>query len=307
MSIMHKALRSLAALALGGALLASPALAQTDLGPTLNKIRDNGAIYVGHRESSIPFSYVLSGTENEQPKGYSWELCSHVVAAVREKVGKPDLNVVPVSLSASTRLMMVKIGMADIECGVTTNNVARQKQVAFSNTFFVSEVKIMVRKDSGFKSLNDLAGKAVVTTTGSTADRLVKAAALTRNITFNYMIGRNHYESMRMLSEGRAQAFVADDALLAGQQAEQEDPSQFAYLDESLSIEPYGFVLRRDDPQFKALVDQALVGLMTSGELEKIYNKWFLEPFPPKGHNLNLPMSDLLKAAIQYPNDQPAQ
>ena len=213
---------------------------------------------------------------------------------------------VPVTVSPNSRIMMVKVGMADLECGATTNNVARQKQVAFSNTFYVAEVRLMVRKDSGIKRVADLANKRVVTTLGTTADRLVKQAALANNITMQYLMGRSHVESMGMIIRGEADAYVGDDAVIAGERANASMNDQLVFLDEVLATEPYGIMLPRDDPQFKKLVDDVIVGLMQSGEFSRIYDKWFINPIPPNGINLQMPMSDKLKAAIANPNDRPA-
>jgi len=200
----------------------------------------------------------------------------------------------------------VKVGMADLECGATTNNVARQKQVAFSNTIYVANVRLMVRKDSGIKRVADLANKRVVTTLGTMADRLIKQAALANNITIQNLMGRSHTESMGMIIRGEADAYVGDDAIIAGERANSSIQEQLVFLDEVLATEPYGIMLRREDPQFKTLVDDTIVGLMRSGELERIYNKWFMNPIPPNGANLQMPMSEKLKAAIANPNDRPA-
>ena len=191
---------------------------------------------------------------------------------------------VPVVVSANSRIMMVKVGMADLECGATTNNVARQKQVAFSNTFYVAEVRLMVRKDSGIKRIADLANKRVVTTLGTTADRLVKQAALANNITMQYLMGRNHAESMGMIVRGEADAYVGDDAIIAGERAKASMNDQLVFLDEVLATEPYGIMLPKDDPQFKKLVDDVIGGLMQSGEFARIYDKWFINPIPPTWH-----------------------
>jgi glutamate/aspartate transport system substrate-binding protein len=297
---------------LAATLLATVAVAQTTapavapaLVPTLSRIAASGTIYVGHREAAMPFSFVLPGLEDDYVLGYTAEICRHVVDAVRQRLGK-EIKAVPVSVSANSRIMMVKIGMADLECGATTNNVARQKQVAFSKTFYVAAVKIMVRKSSGIRSVADLANKRVVTTAGATADRLIKTAALASNVSMNYMVGASHAESMAMLLHGEADAYVADDAILAAQRAASPEPAAFVLLAGNLSVEPYGIMLRRDDPQFKKLVDDTLVELMKSGELARIYDKWFMQPIPPTGAVLDMPMSDLLKAAIANPNDQPA-
>ncbi len=290
--------------------VANPVAAQTtvapgSLGPTLNKIAKAGALYAAHRESAIPFSYVASAQDNAAVYGYSWELCQRVAGAVSQRLGR-EIKVVPVTVSANSRIMMVKVGMADIECGATTNNVARQKQVAFSNTIYVAQVRAMVRKDSGIRRIADLADKRVVTTLGTTADRLIKQAALANNITMQYLMGRSHVESMGMLARGEADAYVGDDAIIAGERAQSSLGDQLVFLDEALATEPYGLMLPRDDPQFKKLVDDVIVGMMQSGEFARIYDKWFVNPIPPQGINLQMPMSDKLKAAIANPNDRPA-
>jgi len=302
-----KTLRFVATLLAGLVVLGvQPAFAQADLGPTLAKIQRNGAVYVGHREGSTPFSYIQAGTEGEIPQGFSWDICMRVVDSIREKLGRPDIKAVPVPMVVTTRMMMVKAGLADMECGVTTNTLARQRQVGFSNTFFVSEIRLMVKKDSGIASLRDLNGKNITFTSGTTADRLIKSTILARNMTASYIAGRDNAYAMELLASGQAHAYVADDGVLFGQRSQQKDPSQFIVLNEGLSAEPYGFVLPKDDPQFKALVDEMLVKLMRSGEFETIYNKWFLGPIPPSNVVLDVPMSDKLRALIKSPNDRPA-
>ncbi len=301
------ALAALAAIAVAGTAVAQQAAApaRPDLGPTLNGIAGTGNFYLGHREAAIPFSYVTAGLENNYVYGYSWDICQRVVDAVGKRVGRP-VQAVPVAASANNRFLMVKTGMADIECGATTNNVARQKQVAFSITFYVAQVKVMVRKSAGIRNVADLANRRVVTTAGTTAERLIKAAALTENVSMSHLVGRSHAESMAMLQRGQADAYVADDAILSGQRVNSPAPADFVFLDGSLGQEPYGLMLRRDDPQFKQLVDEVLVGLMRSGELVKMYEKWFMQPIPPTGGVLDMPMSEALKAAIANPNDKPA-
>jgi len=298
------------ALLLAAALaLALPAAAQTpaapaDLGPTLSKIARTGVLFVAHREDAVPFSYLGDKVEDGTVYGYSWEICQHVAKAVNERLGR-EVRVVPVTVSANSRIMMVKVGMADLECGATTNSVARQKQVAFSNTIYVAGVRIMVRKDGAVKRIADLANKRVVTTLGTTADRLIKRAALANNITIQFVIGRNHSESMAMLVRGEADAYVGDDAIIAAARARVPAGDQYGFLDEVLSTEPYGIMLPLNDLQFKKLVDDVIVGLMQSGEFKRIYDKWFMSPIPPNGINLEMPMSEQLKAAIANPNDRP--
>ena len=299
MKFTHTLNRSLMAVAIAAC---SFAVSAESLGPTLDKIAASGTVYLGHREASVPFSYLVPG--RDEPEGFSIEVCGHVVKAIEEKLGK-KLTVQPVVVSANSRLMMVKIGMADLECGVTTHTVAREQQVAFSTTFFVSEVKAMVRTDSTAKSLKDMANQRIVTTVGATADRLVKQAAMTRSVAVRSLVGRNHAQSMEMLEKGEADVYVADDAILLGERAQSETPEKYQILDEGYSVEPYGLILPRGDVQFKQLVDEVLIGLMKSGQMEKIYNAWFMSPIPPKSHTLNFPMSFLNKSAYANPNDRP--
>ena len=303
--IRSSALLLLALMAIANPVAAQAPAAPGEMGPTLSRIASSGTIFVAHREAAIPFSFVASGDSDAAVHGYSWEICGHIIKAAEARLGQ-DIKVVPVVVSANSQIMMVKVGMADLECGATTNNVARQKQVAFSNTIYVANVRLMVRKDSGVKRIADLANKRVVTTLGTTADRLIKQAALANNITIQYLMGRSHAESMGMIVRGEADAYVGDDAIIAGERANLSMQDQLVFLDEVLATEPYGIMLRREDPQFKTLVDDTIVGLMKSGELERIYNKWFMSPIPPNGANLQMPMSEKLKAAIANPNDRPA-
>jgi glutamate/aspartate transport system substrate-binding protein len=288
-------------LAIATLAAASFSASAESFGPTLDRISERGTVFLGHREASVPFSFITFG--NEEPEGFSVEICRHVIKAIEEKLGK-KLVTQPVVMSANSRIMMVKTGMADMECGVTTNTVGRSQQVAFSTTFFVSEVKAMVPVALAGKTLKELGNKRVVTTLGATADRLIKQASMSRSISIKSMVRRNHARSMEALVEGEADVYVADDAILAGMRAEQDNPEKYVILDEGYSVEPYGIVLPKDDPQFKQLVDDVLIGLMKSGEIEKIYSAWFTSPIPPKNHNLNYPMSPLNKAAYANPNDR---
>ena len=240
------------------------------------------------------------------PAGYSWEICQHVAKAIEARLGKA-LTIVPVTMSASTRLMMVKIGMADIECGATTNTTGRQRQVAFSNTFYISQIGVLVRADSGIKTLDDLNGKRVVTTSGTNAERLVSQIALQREMPIRQLVGRSNSESMHLLESGAVDAFVNDDAIVLGQRANADVPDNYLLLSvETNALEPYGLVLRRDDPVFKSLVDATLVQLMQSGEIRDIYERWFTKPIPPSNRSLNLPLSELNRATFANPNDAPA-
>ena len=284
------------AVAVTSALLATPVMADT-----LQKIKETGTINVGHRESSIPFSY-LDG--NQKPVGYSMDLCNKVVEAVKKELKMPALVTKLTPVTSQTRIPLMTNGTIDLECGSTTNSLERQKQVAFGVTTFVSPVRMVVKADSGIKSLSDLNGKAVATTTGTTSDRYIKQNEKGQSIDVKNVYGKDHAESFLMVETGRASAFVMDEVLLAGFIASAKNPKDFALAGPALSTEPYGIMLRKDDPQFKALVDKTLTDLMKSGEINKIYAKWFTSPIPPKNVNLNLPMNAQLQEAIKNPNDK---
>lgn len=284
---------------------ASPAWAQAEVrqgraeAGVFKKIREQGGVYVGYRESDIPFSYM---DERQQIFGYSWELCSLIVQAIGTGLSIPDLRLMPVPVTSNSRFLMIRGGALDLECGSTVATESRQRYVAFSLPIFVAGIKVMVRADSSIKGLQDLDGKRVVTTQGSGAEHRVKTASSLRNAQLSFISGRDHADSMELLGSGRADALVLDEALLAALRGATPDPGKFHILDESLAIESYAISIQKDDPEFKTFVDGILEKLMKSGQLEKIYNKWFLSPIPPHGINLNLPMSPLLKAAIQNPN-----
>ncbi|WP_374351746.1 transporter substrate-binding domain-containing protein [Chitinimonas sp.] len=293
---MHKTFTLAAALTAAFAISAQA----EELTGTLKKINDTGIITVGHRESSIPFSYLDS---TQKPVGYAMDLCTKAVDAVKKKLNKPSLITKLVPVTSQTRIPLMVNGTIDMECGSTTNSKERQKQVAFSNAYYVTAVRMVVKANSGIKSLADLNGKAVVTTTGTTSDRYTKQNEQSQNIDVKNLYGKDHAESFLMVDTGRAAAFVMDDILLAGLIAEHKNPKDFAIVGPALSVEPYGIMMRKDDPQFKKLVDETLVGIYKSGEINKIYNKWFMSPIPPKGVTINLPMSDKLKEAIAHPTD----
>ncbi|MEB3249847.1 MAG: amino acid ABC transporter substrate-binding protein [Merismopediaceae bacterium] len=284
----------------GSQVIPSPSSAQ-NLSGTLKKIKDSGEIVLGVRESSIPFSYL---DNNEKAVGYSIDLCMKVVDAVKKELKMPNLKVKTNPVTSQTRIPLMTNGTIDLECGSTTNSKERQKQVDFSVAHYVTSVRMAVKADSGIKNLDDLNGKAVVTTTGTTSDRHIKQNERGKNINVKNLYGKDHAESFLMLETGRAQAFVMDDVLLAGLIAQSKNPKAFAIVGPALSVEPYGLMFRKNDPQFKAIVDKTLVGLMKSGQINGIYTKWFMKPIPPKNVNLNLPMSPKLKEAFKNPSDQ---
>lgn len=268
--------------------------------PTLDRIREHGAIYVGHREASIPFSYMIG----DEVVGYSADICERIVGAIREKLGMPTLKVVQVPVTSFSRILMLMTGSIDLECGSTTNTKIRQQRIGFSVTTFVSGVKTLVRKDSGIERIADLAGKVVMTTSGTTTERLVRTVLAARNLpAARSRTASKHTESFAMVASRQADAFVLDEPILAGLLATSPDAGKLKLLEENFGFEPYGIGMRRDDPEFKKLVDDTLVGMMKSGELEKIYNRWFMSPIPPGNVNLQIPMSEMLKDLMRNPND----
>ena len=295
---MHFA-RLAAAVLVASAFSTAPVLAQESA--TLKKIKDSGSITLGHRESSIPFSYY---DDKQQVIGYSHELMLKVVDSIKAelKLAKLDTKLMPVT--SANRITLVQNGTVDIECGSTTNNTERQKQVAFSTSIFVIGTKLMAKKDAGIKDYADLAGKNVVTTAGTTSERLIRKMNEEKAMKMNIISAKDHGESFLTLETGRAVAFMMDDALLYGEMAKAKKPGDWIVTGTAQSKEAYGCMLRKDDPGFKKVVDAALTKAMTSGDAEKIYNKWFMNPIPPKGLNLNMPLSDEMKGLYQAPNDK---
>ena len=296
---MTKTLR-FAVAALACAALAVPAAAQTLTG-TLKKIKETGSITVGYRESSIPFSYL---DDKQQPIGYAMDLCMKIVDAVRSELKMPKLKVQLQPVTSSNRIPLMQNGTIDLECGSTTNSVERQKQVSFGPTYFVINVTAAVTTSSGINSLAELNGKTISTTSGTTSVPLLKKYEKTQNVQVKEIYGKDHAESFLLVADDRAAAFVMDDILLAGQIANARNPSDYRILPESLRQEPYSMMLRKDDPQLKALVDKSVGAVMKSGEIEKIYARWFTSPIPPKGINLNFPMTPAIREAFGNPNDK---
>ncbi len=294
-----KLLPSVLSAAVAAAVFAAPAFAQESA--TLKKIKDTGSITLGHRESSIPFSYY---DDKQQVIGYAHEILLKVVDAIKadQKLAKLDVKLMPVT--SANRITLVQNGTVDIECGSTTNNTERQKQVSFSNTFFVIGTRIQVKKDGGIKDFGDLAGKNVVTTAGTTSERLLRKMNEDKKMGMNIISAKDHGESFLTLETGRAAAFMMDDALLYGEIAKAKKPGDWAVVGTAQSKEAYGCMIRKDDAGFKKVVDDAIAKVQTSGEADKIYAKWFMNPIPPKGLNLNMPMSDEMKALHKAPNDK---
>ena len=268
---------------------------------TLKKIKETGRITLGHRESSIPFSYY---DDKQQVIGYSHELMLKAVEGIKEnlKLAKLETKLMPVT--SSNRITLIQNGTIDIECGSTTNNLERQKQVGFSTTIFVIGTKLMAKKTAGINDFADLAGKNVVTTAGTTSERLLRKMNEDKKMGMSVISAKDHGEAFLTLETGRAVAFMMDDALLFGEIAKARKPGDWVVVGTAQSKEAYGCMLRKDDPEFKKVVDASLSKAMTSGDAEKIYAKWFMAPIPPKGLNLSMPLSEEMKAAYKAPNDK---
>ncbi len=271
---------------------------------TLKKVKETGVITLGIRESSFPLSYLDA---EQKPVGYHIDICNRIADAVKAKLALGKLEVKHQAVTSQNRIPLVVNGTVDLECGSTTNNADRQKQVAFAPTTFVTNVRMAVKKASGIKDLDNLGGKPVATTTGTTSVQLMRSHEKGKNIDFKEVYGKDHADSFLMLETDRAVAFVMDDNLLAGLIASAKAPNDYAIVGTALSVEPIAIMLRKDDPQFKALVDDTVKTLAKSGELNKLYTKWFLLPIPPKSVNMNFQMSEPLKALMASPNDNPAE
>jgi glutamate/aspartate transport system substrate-binding protein len=275
-----------------------------ELTGTLRKIKDSQTIVVGHRESSIPFSYY---DDKNQVVGYSQDLVMKVVDAVKQKLNLPGLQVKLIPVTSQNRIPLVQNGTVDIESGSTTNNLERQQQVDFSNTFFIIGTRLLVKKDSGIKDFPDLKGKNVVVTAGTTSERLIRGMNEKNSMGMNVISAKDHGESFLTLQSGRAVAFMLDDALLAGERAKAKQPDDWVIVGTPQSEEAYGMMMRKGDEEFKKLVDEVIAKVQTSGEAEKLYKKWFQSPIPPKGLNLNLPLSDDMRQLFKNPNDKAFQ
>ncbi len=287
----------------GCILLAGTVLAEEPTG-TLKKIKDSNSITLGHRESSIPFSYY---DDKQQVIGYSQEIALAVVDAIKRDLSLPDLKVKLNPVTSQNRIPLIQNGTIDLECGSTTNNAERQKQVAFSNGIFVVGTRLLTKKDSGIQDFADLAGKKVVTTAGTTSERLIRKLNEDKKMDMKIISAKDHGESFLMLETGRASAFMMDDALLYGEMAKAKRPTDWVVVGTPQSLEAYGCMMRKDDPQFKSLVDSTIAGLMQSGEARKIYAKWFQSPIPPKGLNLEFPLSAEMTELYANPNDKALQ
>ncbi len=279
-------------------LIAGSATAATT--GTLQKIERSGTINVGVRDSVIPFSYL---DDKQSYQGYSIDLCLKVVERIRQQPGLSGLKIKMIPVTPATRIPLMANGTIDMECGSTTNNLARQQQVAFSPTTFVAGSRFVSLTSSHVDTLVDMKGKRFVTLAGSTTIRDLLKVNTEKKLDLNILTANNHAEAFLMVETGRADAFMTDDILLASLVANARTPAEFSISREPLSVEPYAIMIRRDDPQFKTLVDSTIGDLYQSGQISPIYKKWFQSPIPPKGINLNTPMSKALKAVIANPTD----
>ena len=278
---------------------AGQAFAQ-DLTGTLKKIKDIGAITLGHRESSVPFSYY---DDKQQVVGYAMDLCHRIVDAVKSELKLPQLQTRLNPVTSATRIPLIANGTVDLECGSTTNNLERQKQVSFTITHFVTANRFVSKKAANLKTVEDLRGKTIVSTAGTTNIKQITEIGAQKGLNLNILSAKDHAEAFLMVETGRAVAFVMDDILLYSLVAGSKLPQDYVISADALSVEPYGIMLRREDPAFKKVVDESMIATYRGGAINAIYDKWFLKPIPPKGINLNVPMSDSFKKVIANPTD----
>ena len=267
---------------------------------TLQKIKSSGAITIGHRDASIPFSYY---DDKQQPVGYAMDLCHRIAEAVKAELKMPKLDVKYQLVTSANRIPLMANGTIDLECGSTTNNIARQKEVSFTITHFVTANRWVYKKSAKLDTLESLKGKTIVSTAGTTNIKGMTEINAAKNLGMNIISANGHPEAFQMVETGRAVAFAMDDILLASLAASSRNPSEFAISSEKTSVEPYGIMLRKDDAAYKKVVDAAMVNTYKSGAINAIYSKWFEKPVPPKGINLNLPMTDAFKKVVAKPTD----
>lgn len=269
----------------------------------MEKIKSTGVITLAYRESSIPFSYL--GADG-QPIGFGWEICNKVVDQIRHQIARPDLKVQTLSVTSQNRIPLLINGTIDIECGSTTNNSERAKQVDFAINYFYTGTRFLVKSDSGISSLTQLKGKKLVVTTGTTNFQILRKLIADQNLNIELIGAKDHAESTLLVIQGRVDAFGMDDILLYGNRASAPNPDDLSVVGDAIQIEPYAIMVRKNDPTFKKLVDDTLTAMMRSGEFERLYKKWFQSPIAPKGINLNAPMSKELRDNLKALSDKPA-
>ncbi|MGZ8259782.1 MAG: transporter substrate-binding domain-containing protein [Caldimonas sp.] len=289
----------------GAAIVASTfALGVAHAEDTLKKIKDTGSITMGVRESSGALAFTLG---DGKYTGFHYDVCQRVIADVQKQLGLAKVDIKYQPVTSQNRIPLVQNGTVDIECGSTTNNATRQKDVAFAPTLYVEEVRIATKKNSGIKGIADLNGKTVATTTGTTSVQLLRKNKRAQGMDFKELNGKDHSDSFLLLESGRAEAFVMDGQILAGLISKSKSPNDYAIVGEVLSVEPIAIMYRKDDPAFKKAVDDSIRSLAKSGEVAKLYDKWFMQPIPPSNTKVGLAASDLTKAAWANPNDKPAE
>ena len=270
---------------------------------TLKKIADSNKITVSYRETSVPFSYLISPTK---AVGFSMELTEAIIDDVRKKLKRPNLEVAYMPVTAKNRIPLLANGTYDLECGSTTNNSARGKDVSFSISHFYTGTRLLTKKSSGIKNYTDLAKKTVASTAGSTNEKVIRKYSADNNLDIQLILGKDYDDSLLLVENDSAVAFAMDDILLFGLMANSKNPDSLEVVGDALQVEPYGCMLRKDDPEYKKLVDGTITRLMKSGEFTRLYTKWFESPIPPKGMILNMPMSGQLKANLKAFSDKPA-
>ena len=283
------------------AAMAAVGVAQAD---TLKKIKDSGSVTMGVRESSGALSYTLG---DGKYTGYHVEICDKVLSDVRKQLGLSSMSVKYQPVTSQNRIPLVQNGTVDIECGSTTNNATRQKDVSFAVTTFVEEVRIAVKANSGITKIGDLNGRSVATTTGTTSVQTLRRNERATGVDFKEVFGKDHADSFLLLESGRADAFVMDGSLLAGLIAKSKNPADYKIVGEVLSVEPIAIMMRKDDPAFKTAVDNSIKAMIKSGDIAKLYDKWLMQPIPPANTKVGLAMSESLKAALANPNDNPME
>jgi glutamate/aspartate transport system substrate-binding protein len=271
---------------------------------TLDKIKAAGAVTMGVRESSIPMSYT---TGDSRFDGFHVEVCRMILNDIKDKLGLSTLRINYQPVTSQNRIPLVQNGTVDIECGTTTNNTARNRDVSFANTLYVEEVRIAVKANSGINSISQLAGKKVATTTGTTSVQLLRKHEKATGVNFDEVFGKDHADSFLLLESGRADAFVMDGSILAGNIANAKNPKDYKIVGEVLSTEPIAIMVRKDDPQFKAAVNAAIAKIVANGNMPKLWDKWFLKPIPPKNSVVGLELSAATKNAWANLNDRPAE
>jgi glutamate/aspartate transport system substrate-binding protein len=267
---------------------------------TLKKVKDSATITIGHRDASLPFSYY---DDKQQPIGYAMDLCMKIVDAVKAELKLPKLDVKYQLVTSANRIPLMANGTIDLECGSTTNNTARQEQVWFTMTHFVTANRWVAKKSANLNKLADLKGKTIVSTAGTTNIKGMTEINAAQNLGMNIISANGHSEAFQMVETGRAVAFAMDDILLAGLVAQARSPGDYSISTDATSVEPYGIMVRKDDKAFKAVADRAMQNVYKSGQINAIYSKWFEKPVPPKGVNLNLPMTAAFKKVVAKPTD----